>query len=60
MLFKDSAQAANRYIYNHSVGCPSMNAAADDAILGGVAMVTINPLPWRSLSDRLLCSPRVR
>lgn len=57
MLFKDSAQAANRYIYNHSVGCPSMNAAADDAILGGVTMVTINPLPQKSLSVGVLCSP---
>lgn len=55
-LFKDSAQAANRYIYNHSVSCPSVNAAAEDAILGGVAMVTVNPLPWRSLPVGALCS----
>lgn len=34
-----------------------MNAAADDAILGGVTMVTINPLPQRSLSVGVLCSP---
>lgn len=55
-LFKDSAQAANRYIYNHSVSCPSVHAAAEDAILGGVAMVTINPLPRRSLPVGALCS----
>lgn len=35
VLFKDSVQAANRYIYNHPVDGPSMNATADDAILGG-------------------------
>lgn len=42
MLFKDSAQAANRYIYNHSVNCHSVSAVTDDnSILGSSAMVTI-------------------
>jgi len=42
VLFKDSAQAANRYIYNHSVNCHSMSAVTDDnSILGSSAMVTI-------------------
>lgn len=42
MLFKDSAQAANRYIYNHSVNCHSMSAVTDDnSILGSSTMVTI-------------------
>lgn len=58
MLFKDSAQAANRYIYNHSVGCPSVSVAADDTILGGVTMVTINPSALEESISRVLCSPR--
>lgn len=62
VLFKDSAQAANRYIYNHSVNCHSMSAVTDDnSILGSSAMVTI-PLAAQieaihlyTLSNILIC-----
>lgn len=35
-----------------------MSVAADDAILGGVAMVTINPSALEESVSGVLCSPR--
>lgn len=58
MLFKDSVQAANRYIYNHSVDGPSMNALQMMLFLEAVAMVTINPFAWEETVHRMFYFPQ--
>lgn len=43
-LFKDSAQAANRCIYNHSVDSPACTLLQMMLFWEAISMVTINPL----------------
>jgi hypothetical protein len=55
--FKDSAQAANRDIYNRSVAAPAWMLLQMMLFLEAVAMVTINPFALEESVIWMLCSP---